>query len=295
MSALARLVEAGAAAWQEEEAYAAHAAWEQAWLAAAAGPRREGLRALTQWAAAAHLQTLGRHAAAERVRARALERFGRTLNRLALADFALDLPSDGGDSLWFRPQSAPLPARGVVLAAGQGRRAGGPKALVTVAGEPLWRAQVRRLQQRGIGEVTVVLHPRAGKEASTAGLRLVWGDPEATPLHSLQRALAVTPGPVIVTPVDCPVPGRAVLVRLVAAADGNRQARAARPVVVDPAGRLGGHPLWVSAELCRDLMALNADIHRLDTFLHGLGAGYVDVPVRDPGVLHNFNRDGVSQ
>ncbi len=249
---------------------------------------------LTQWAAAAHVTTLGRHAGAEAIRSRARLRFLRTVNRLALAPFVLDLPSDERDELRLRDQNGVLPVTGVLLAAGHGRRAGGPKALISVDGLPLWQRQVQRLQAIGVAQVVVVLHPQALLPPSPTFVPQ-FGDPDATPLHSLQRALTATTGPVVVLPVDCPAPSRGVVVRLLAAAAIDPRALAVRPIVQGPTGPRGGHPLWLAAATCQALTAVDAQQHRLDTFLHTMGDRYVDVCVADPAVLGNFNLDGVSR
>ncbi len=296
MTDLAVLIVAGGVAWEESAFHEAHAWWEVAWLRTPPGPLREGLRALTQWAAAAHVESLGRFAAAERIRDRASQRFRRTTNRLALAPFALDLPSDAADqqALRLRPSQAALPLTAVLLAAGHGRRAGGPKALIAVDGQPLWQQQAQRLLAAGAARVVAVLHPDSAL-VTLPRLDALHGDPDATPLHSLQRALAVTTGPVLLLPVDCPAPERGLVLRLVAAAIRAGDAQAVRPVVATAAGVRGGHPLWLAAATVQALRQLDPATARLDTFLHGLGAGYVSLPVADARVLGNFNLDGVAR
>ena len=54
-----------------------------------------------------------------------------------------------------------VPATGVLLAAGHGRRAGGPKALIPVEGAPLWQVRAQQLQQAGLARVVAVVHPAA--------------------------------------------------------------------------------------------------------------------------------------
>ncbi len=294
MTDLALLVEAGGAAWEEADAFAAHEWWEAAWLRQPDGPLREGLRALTQWAAAAHLDVLGRCEAALTIRARARQRFRRTENRLALAPFALDLPSDEHDNLVLRDKNDAFAVTAVLLAAGHGRRAGGPKALIAVDGQPLWQRQVQRLRLVGLTRAIAVLPPSA-RLAAAPPLRICHGDPDGTPLHSLQRALALTPGPVLLLPVDCPAPARGVVVRLLAAGVRDPKLLAVRPIVATPTGPRGGHPLWLAAATCQQLLALDANAQRLDRFLHTLGAAYGSVAVADSAVLGNFNQDGVAR
>ena len=293
MSELDLLLAAGWAAWAEDDFFQAHEWWEAAWRRQPEGPLREGLRALTQWVVAHHVASLGRHAAAERIHGRARLRFCRTENRLALAPYALDVPSDHRDTLMPREQDAPFAVTAVLLAAGHGRRAGGPKALLQVMGRPLWVRQVERLRAIGLLDVVAVLHPDA-QPTDAPHARCVVGDPDATPLHSLQRALAIAHGPVLLLPVDCPAPTRGVVARLLATGVRDPSAQAARPLVPTSDGPRGGHPVWLAATTCAMLAALDADDQRLDAVLHGLARGYVDVPVADTAVLGNFNRDGVS-
>lgn len=293
MTDLALLLEAGDAAWRRGDGFVAHEWWEAAWLRTPEGPLREGLRAMTQWAAAAHVESLGRYAAAEAIRSRAQARWDRTATRLALAPYVLDLPSAQQTELVLRDQRTPLPVTAILLAAGHGRRAGGPKALVPVDGQPLWRRQVQRLHAIGIQQVVAVLHPSVPLAAEPP-LILLHGDADATPLDSLQRGLALSHGPMLVLPVDCPAPSRAVVVQLLATALRTPDARAVRPVVQTEAGPRGGHPLWMSAVTCQQIARLDPAQHRLDTFLHTLGSAYRDVPVADARVLGNFNVDGVS-
>lgn len=55
------------------------------------------------------------------------------------------------------------PVAGLLLAAGAGRRMGGPKALLEVDGEPLVRRGVRLLDQGGCAPVVVVVGASAGR------------------------------------------------------------------------------------------------------------------------------------
>ena len=187
-----------------------------------------------------------------------------------------------------------VPATGVLLAAGQGRRAGGPKALIDVGGVPLWQVRARALQHAGLAHVVAVVHP-AALPASLVNVQLVAGDPDGSPLHSLQRALAVVAGPVVVHMVDGGAPTRATVDLLQAQVLADPQALAVRPVVVLPDARVGGHPVWLTAAACDRLRALDPAAHRLDHALRDWGPRYVDVVVDDPAVLANFNRDGVQR
>lgn len=182
----------------------------------------------------------------------------------------------------------------VLLAAGHGRRAGGPKALKVVGGELWWRVQARSIGC-DVGRVVAVLHPDA-RLADEAGILAIHGDPDAAPLASLQLGLRQVAAnrAVFVLPVDCPWPGREVALALAAALQA--PALAARPLAsVD--GRLrGGHPLLLAPEAAAEIGALDPATARLDYWLRDLPAGLRrDVVVGDSRVLANFNADGVGR
>lgn len=190
--------------------------------------------------------------------------------------------------------SAPIPATGVLLAAGWGRRAGGPKALIELDGRRLWQVRRDALLDAGLARVVAVVHPWARTDVDADPDTLI-GDPDATPLHSLLVALAhVETGPVVVQHVDGGGPSPETLGRLYAQSLAVPTALALRPVVVVDGVVRGGHPVWLSAAACTLLRGLDPAHHRLDVVLRGWGQAYLDVPVEDLNVLANFNRDGVA-
>jgi nicotine blue oxidoreductase len=136
--------------------------------------------------------------------------------------------------------------RGIVLAAGEGRRMGSPKALLDLDGTTLVELHVERLLEVGCSSIVVVVRPGAAPAVS-ALLR------EHTAVHveavatrsqaeSLAAALRVLDGSsmgdiIIVTPVDM-VPAEATThAALLASLTG--AALAATPVY----GERGGHPV----------------------------------------------------
>jgi molybdenum cofactor cytidylyltransferase len=115
----------------------------------------------------------------------------------------------------------------LVLAAGQGRRMGGPnKLLLPYRGEPLLRAAVRAAQESDAAEVLVVTgHEREAVEAALAGLgvRTLHNPAYAEGLStSLKAGLAALPPEidgVVVLLGDMPQVGAGVIDRLIAAFD----------------------------------------------------------------------------
>ncbi|MBM4342152.1 MAG: nucleotidyltransferase family protein [Deltaproteobacteria bacterium] len=188
------------------------------------------------------------------------------------------------------------PVAGVLLAAGQGRRAGGPKALKTVDGQPWWRVQASAMVAE-LGCVVAVLHPDAWPEADgpLLGCIAVTGNPEAPQLASLQLGLALLPiGAALVLPIDCPWPGPAVAAAL-ADLSAQTDALAVVPAVESHGQLRRGHPVWLSGPAVAAVLALDPATDRLDHWLAAQGDQVATVDVGEPAVLANFNADGVGR
>lgn len=197
--------------------------------------------------------------------------------------------------------SSRLPAQVILLAGGQGRRAGGPKATKLVDGRPWWRLQ-REAIAADAGPVVVVLHPDAWQAAEPpqGDEPCAMADPDGPPFDSLQRGLALCDAalPALLLPIDCPWPGAEVARALCAAIEPGLLA--ARPTAVQRDGvrRDGvrrGHPVLLMPAAMAHLAKLDPGSARLDVWLREQGSAVADVAVDDPRILANFNLDGVTR
>jgi CTP:molybdopterin cytidylyltransferase MocA len=175
----------------------------------------------------------------------------------------------------------------LVLAAGVGRRIGGPKALLGWEGVPLAAAHAQA-RAKDCGAALVVTRGSIAEVLQRCcpwvAVLLSTEPDELGPAGSI--AAAVRSGAldgaeqVVVTPVDVP-PGSTQVVEALCAALGGAQA--ARPWV----GDRPGHPVACRAELLRRHYASAAP--PLRDVLAGLGAQCARVQVNDPDCLIDFD------
>jgi len=127
------------------------------------------------------------------------------------------------------------PVAGLLLAAGAGRRFGGPKALAEIDGEPLVLRALKALRAAGCSPVRVVLGAAADEDAAllpdpAEAVRAEdWETGMGASLKAGLAALEATEGPVaaLVHLVDLPWAGPGVLARVAAHASDGTVARAA--------------------------------------------------------------------
>lgn len=150
---------------------------------------------------------------------------------------------------------------GLVLAAGAGRRFGGPKAVVELAGERLVDRAVRVLAEAGLGTTYVV---SGAVDLVVAGATVVRNPEWPQGMGSSLRAglAAVSLGgaqAVVVLPVDQPGVSPAAVRRVMAAGSGTDVRVAgglAAAVVVATYGGRGGHPVLLGADHWGSVAAL---------------------------------------
>jgi CTP:molybdopterin cytidylyltransferase MocA len=177
----------------------------------------------------------------------------------------------------------------VLLAAGRGTRAGGPKAWRAIRQRPFVAFQLERVRRSFHGPIRVVLGREAAIERDLACLGLdaqtdvVLADDDATMFASLRAGLCDVVGRALVHPIDCPWPSATHTV-LADAMDAHPNARAAMPTWNDR----GGHPVLLSAPLVASIHDLDPT-SRLDHVLRGLGGSCLRVPVAQADVLRNLN------
>ena len=170
----------------------------------------------------------------------------------------------------------------VVLAAGRGTRMGGPKALMTVGGQPWWRVQDKRL--RILPRVWVASREIA-KEMKACPVPILAGNSDAPMFDSIRVGLDCMGDPeiggVFILPVDVPAPSFETFQMLKAAA-GNG-------VAIPTFDRRRGHPVALSRPWIERVLMPALDAGGEQRLDHLLGADAVEIPVADRDVTVNLN------
>lgn len=185
----------------------------------------------------------------------------------------------------------------ILLCGGKSERMGTPKGLLEFRRHTWLEEQIGRFAAAGGTEVVVGLGHHAGRylevlspllrgeRTGAEALRLRTAlnpDPDRGPFSTLWTALredAVSRA-AFVLPIDVPLVPE-VLPLLAFSED----AYAAIPTHV---GR-GGHPVWLSAEAVRDVLAQDPATQRLDVFLRERAERVRRIPVSAPDVTLNLN------
>jgi molybdenum cofactor cytidylyltransferase len=183
----------------------------------------------------------------------------------------------------------------ILLAAGNGQRMGGNKALMLFQEQPWILSQLKQINDVGFQSITIVTNSdseaaleKIVENLSPKVLILTNPHPEQGPFSSLQLALAATPEDVsFVSPVDVPLKS-ATLKKLRQAWLQYGHLEALIPAYQDRKG----HPVVLSANLQRELLKLAPDSpeSRLDFVLKALPENKKRIfNIEDPFVNLNLN------
>jgi CTP:molybdopterin cytidylyltransferase MocA len=170
---------------------------------------------------------------------------------------------------------------GLILAAGESRRMGAPKALLDYRGETFLQRLVRLFSAR-CSSVTVVLGAAAEIPVPSPARSVVntaWRDGQTSSMQCGLRAIPPDADGVLFTLVDHPAVEPATIDALLAATGTLRIPR------FD--GRRG-HPIWFSRDLISELLAVPPDGAARDV----IRARYPEaqfVDVDDPGILADID------
>lgn len=175
-------------------------------------------------------------------------------------------------------------ARVLLLAAGRGRRAGGPKAWRPYEGKTFLEAHLDFFGGLvGLGALSVSIQEDWLLRCSALSKEVCWvgADPEASPLSSLQRLIAASEKiRSFVLHVDMPIFDRSVYEDLL---------KTSGEAVIPVFGGKRGHPVLISSSLLVEIARLDPEKDRLDLFLRGREV--VEVPV-STGIIHRNNNEG---
>jgi CTP:molybdopterin cytidylyltransferase MocA len=180
----------------------------------------------------------------------------------------------------------------VILAAGEGRRFGGPKALALLDGKSWLSIAVERLQEAGIGPIHVVVGAAAETVIAEHEMDVVWVMNEQWTLgrsRSVARGLSAIPGEsrgALIHPVDYPLVRagtfRALAARFDAEPDGENR------IIVPVHERFRGHPIVIGRAIWQEVQRLGDD-EPLRIVVRHDPERLIEVTVDDPGIHRNIN------
>jgi molybdenum cofactor cytidylyltransferase len=155
------------------------------------------------------------------------------------------------------------PLAAVILAAGESRRMGAPKALVPYRGTTFVEhlLEITRHTRVGVTRIVVGAHADAIREklSSQAAAIVVNEDWAKGQLSSIQTAIRSLPEEgscgMILCPVDHPIVSATLIARLIAEFDSSGQA-----IVIPTYRRRRGHPLIFRASLYPELLAASPEV-----------------------------------
>jgi molybdenum cofactor cytidylyltransferase len=183
------------------------------------------------------------------------------------------------------------PLAAVILAAGESRRMGAPKALVPYRGRTFVEhlLEITRHSRVGVTRIVVGAHADAIREklSSQAAAIVVNVDWAKGQLSSIQAAIRSLPEEgscgMILCPVDHPMVSAALVARLIAEFDSSGKA-----IVIPTYRRRRGHPLIFRASLYPELLVASPEVGaRQVVWAHADDIS--EVSTEEEGVILNIN------
>jgi molybdenum cofactor cytidylyltransferase len=178
-----------------------------------------------------------------------------------------------------------------ILAAGESRRMGTPKALLPYRGKTFaeYLMEVTRHPRVGLTRVVLGAHAEeiAGKLHVARESIVVNQEWQRGQLSSIQAAIRSLPDGettgLLLCPVDHPLISKALIARLIEEFDSSR-----KPVVLPTYGGKRGHPLIFAASLYSELLAASPELGaRQVVWAHANDV--VELPTDEEGVILNIN------
>jgi CTP:molybdopterin cytidylyltransferase MocA len=171
---------------------------------------------------------------------------------------------------------------GIILAGGDSKRMGSPKALLRIENETFANRITRIMKAAGIENVLLVAGADRDEIAKSSELYYVFFNPEHSfgQFSSLQRGVRNLPTgseQILVWPVDLPLVQQSTIEKLIEKAANN-------PVVVPVFSGRKGHPVIYNSEALRKILQMKPVQTGKELFAYFEGRVAL-VEVEDPGVL----------
>ncbi len=189
------------------------------------------------------------------------------------------------------PSAARKPLAAAILAAGESRRMGTPKALLPYRGTTFSGYLLEVMNHPRVGFKRVVVGAHAEEIRSklgSAGTDIVVNqDWQLGQLSSIQAAIRSLPSGntagLLLCPVDHPLVSAELIARLIDEFDST-----SKPIVLPTFHRKRGHPLIFAASLYPELLSASADVGaRQVVWAHA--AEVLEIPTEEEGVILNLN------